>query len=84
VSEEDATVIPGLTADNIGLIKGHLGRLDQFLAAWARSRPIEPEEKKAEPEAPAEANGAAPVKRRGGWPKGKSRKGAAQDAQSQH
>jgi len=72
-----------LTAAEMIVIDAHLAEQRAFLAAWSKSRmpafvaPTPPAEAKA-----VQANGAEPVKRKGGWPKGRKRK-PAQPEQAQ-
>lgn len=75
----------GMTAEQMTAIEAHLARGSQFLNAWARAKPLQTAQQSSAlaPQEPAqEANGAEPVRRKGGWPKGKKRvsKAAEQDA----
>lgn len=71
-----------MTAQQMQAIEDHLNRGRQFLNAWARAKLIQPVvQPEIKPqEAVQAANGAAPPKKRGGWPKGKKRNALAQDA----
>lgn len=73
-----------MTVEQMSAIETHLARGKTFLTAWARSKPVQAQEvvpttRDAIPASAIRlegesANGAAPVKRRGGWPAGKPRK----------
>lgn len=64
----------GLTEERIQSIEAHLTRTATLLHGWSKAKLTITEAPKAQAAAPAEqANGAAPPKRRGGWPAGKPR-----------
>lgn len=74
--------VSALTDQHMAIVEAHVARGQQLLGAWRKSRmpglaaPVKPAEAKA-----AQTNGAEPVKRRGGWPKGKSRKPVTAETQ---
>ena len=62
---------PNLDAAALPSMEAHLDRIRAFLRAWSVSQPKPIEAKPVE----TKPNGvAAPVKKRGGWPRGKPRK----------
>jgi len=62
----------GIQPEHLALIDAEIERVRLFLRSWQRSRFDVPS---AEPaQEPHAGNGAAEPKRKGGWPKGKSRK----------
>lgn len=61
----------GLTDQHLALIDQHLARGRAFVRAWALARVEMAPVNVAQPE--ARPNGAQEPKRKGGWPKGKSR-----------
>lgn len=71
--------LAALTDEHMALIDAHVARGRAMLTAWRKSRvPMmaAPEPVRAEQKA---TNGAAEPKKKGGWPKGKSRKQHAQE-----
>lgn len=76
--------LSGITDQHMALIEGHLNRQSAFLNAWRRSKAVGTvAQAESQPEAPAPAqtaNGAQAPKRKGGWPRGKSRKAKQPEA----
>lgn len=73
----------GLTPQGVVVVGDHLERMKGIAAAWQASQPPAPVGENAQP-APAQsaANGAAaPVVKKGGWPKGRKRGAPQQVAQ---
>jgi hypothetical protein len=68
-----------LTAEGVSSFSAHLDKIKTYLHAWHASNPPQAAQGEGapqpQPEVPTpQANGAAPMKRRGGWPAGKPRK----------
>ncbi len=73
----------GLTPAGVTVVADHMDRMKSIAAAWQASQPPvteAPQTQQAQPQ--GAANGAAaPVVKKGGWPKGKKRNAPAQVAQ---
>lgn len=82
--------LPGMSADHLLGSFNHIERLQQFLTAWSKAKPLVAEQPMTQAPAPQEtaietaADAPAKPKRKGGWPKGQPRgkkKPAAEQAQ---
>ena len=75
-----------LGPENLTLFLDHMNRIKAMISAWHLSTPAVAADKAAAEPAPksetkAATNGAAPAKRKGGWPRGKPRKQVQQVVQ---
>lgn len=66
-----------VSAEQIKAFDDLLARIRGFVGAWHASAPPVVQAPESAPVGDAKANGAAPAKKRGGWPAGKSRKAPA-------
>lgn len=76
--------ISALTDEQMTIYQRHVARGQELLTGWRKSRMPGIEAEAAKPaQAQPQANGAVPVKRKGGWPLGKPRKTRAQAESTQ-
>jgi hypothetical protein len=69
-----------LNAEQVKALNDHLDRIKVFVASWHASAPLPVATPEVAAAAAAQGNGAAPVKRKGGWPAGKKRTPRAPEA----
>lgn len=82
-AHQAVTNAENISQDGLAVLNGHLDRIKGIAAAWFASQPPVPAAENATPavtQDAAQANGAPPVKKRGGWPKGKKRNAPTQQA----
>jgi hypothetical protein len=80
------TASGNITPEGLALFSQHLDRIKGIAGAWHASLPKAqpaPQDEPVTAPATANGNGAAPVKRRGGWQKGRPRKPRADGASVQ-